>query len=681
MPSRTDTPIATDAALDKLAIDTIRTLSMDAVQAANSGHPGTPMALAPVAYTIYQRHLRFDPADPSWSDRDRFVLSNGHACMLLYSMLHLAGYEVSLEDLKQFRQKGSKTPGHPERGHTPGVEVTTGPLGQGIANAVGLAIAEQMLAARFNRPGHEIVDHHTIGIAGDGCLMEGVSFEACALAGRQKLGKLIFFYDDNKITIAGSTALAFTEDVARRFEAMEWQTLRVDDANDTAAIDRALIEAKGDTARPTLILLRSHIGYGSPKKQDTKEAHGEPLGDDEVKAAKRFYGWPEDAKFLVPDDVRGQQDAWRDRGKKWSSEWRERFAAYRQAYPLEAAEFERVMAGRAPDGLDAALAPLRESPKAEASRESGAKAIQALAAAAPELVGGSADLDPSTKTFINASVNFDFDRRDGRNIQFGVREHGMGSIVNGMAAHGGLRPFGATFFVFSDYMRPTIRLAALSKLPSIFVFTHDSVGLGEDGPTHQPIEHLASLRAIPGVHVFRPADARETAEAWAAAIQRMDGPTLLVLSRQKLPVIDRERAGAGASEGALRGGYVALEAAGARQVTLIATGSEVGPCIEAAGLLQQEGVTIRVVSLASWEVFALQQASYREAVLGPADGVRISVEAGATMGWDRYTNPRGASIGIDRFGASAPGPTNMESFGFTPVAIAERVRNVVRESH
>lgn len=670
--------------IQKLAIDTIRTLSMDAVQAANSGHPGTPMALAPVIYSIFMNHLKFDPSSPQWPDRDRFVLSNGHASMLLYSMLHLSGYDLSLEEIKKFRQWGSKTPGHPERGHTVGVEVTTGPLGQGIANSVGLAIAEQMLAARFNKPGHEIVDHYTIGIAGDGCLMEGVSYEACSLAGHLKLGKLIFLYDDNKISIAGSTQLAFTEDVAKRFEACGWQVLHVEDANDVGAIDRSIEQAKKETDRPSMIITRSIIGFGSPKRAGTKEAHGEPLGKDEVAATKKAYGWPEDAQFLVPEEVKKHYSSCKDRGALRHRAWREKFETYRKAYPADATEFERVMAGHLPDGWEKSLDGFGTDGKAEASRDSGAKAIQKLAAAVPELCGGSADLDPSTKTFMTASTNFTGGDRSGRNIQFGVREHGMGSIVNGISAHGGLRPFGATFFVFSDYMRPTIRLASLSKLPSIFVYTHDSIALGEDGPTHQPIEHLMSLRTIPGVNVIRPADPEETAQAWRSAMSRTDGPTVMVLTRQKLNVLDRSQGGAGCRtqagdgpHGVSRGGYVVREAAGAK-LTLIATGSEVGAAVGAAELLAKDGIATRVVSLPSWEIFEQQEASYRRSVLGPENGLRMSVEAGATLGWERYCQPRNAHVGMESFGSSAPGDLNMEKFGFTPGAIAARAKELLR---
>lgn len=671
---------ATDAtSIEQLAINTIRTLSMDGVQKANSGHPGTPMALAPLLYVLWSNHLRFDPCDPQWPDRDRFVLSNGHASMLLYSMLHLAGFEVSLEDLKQFRQWGSRTPGHPERGHTAGVEVTTGPLGQGISNAVGLAMAEAMLGKRFNRPQHQIVDHHTYVVCGDGDLMEGVTYEATSLAGRQRLGKLICMYDDNNISIAGRVSLSFTEDVAGRFEALGWHVSRVGDVNDLEAVGRALQDAKSQRDRPSLIIVRSIIGFGSPNRADTKEAHGEPLGEEEVRKTKQVYGWPEDATFLVPDAVREHFASWRSRGERIHGEWNERFGAYSAAFPGEAREFQRVYAGQLPSGWEAACREYPVPAKPEATRESSGAIIQRIAEALPELVGGSADLDPSTKTFIKSSCNFDEDHRDGRNIQYGIREHGMGAVVNGMAAHGGVRPFGATFFVFSDYLRPTLRLAALSGLPSIFVFTHDSVGLGEDGPTHQPIEHLASLRAIPGLTVIRPADARETAEAWQAAIENTGGPTVLVLSRQKLPGVDRAHSGPGAEDGARRGGYVARDTRNAK-VTLIGTGSEVTVSLEAAEILNGRGIAARVVSLPSWELFERQEPDYRAAVLGDTS-VRFTIEAAATFGWARYARPSGASLGVDRFGASAPGEVTMREFGFTAEGIADRVQALAEKGN
>jgi transketolase len=665
-----------EAHLDQLAIDTIRTLAMDAVQQANSGHPGTPMALAPLAYYLWGRQLRFDPEAPQWPDRDRFVLSNGHASMLLYAMLHLSGYDVSMEDLKQFRQWGSRTPGHPERGETPGVEVTTGPLGQGFANAVGMAIAEQMLAARFNRPDHEIVNHHTFVICGDGCLMEGVSNESASLAGHLHLGKLICYYDDNHISIAGSTRLAFSEDVAERFRGAGWHTTRVEDVNDVAALAEATEEARAETTRPSLILVQSVIGYGSPHRAGTKEAHGEPLGEEEVRLTKRVYGWPEEARFLVPEEVRERFRGLVDRARSQRTAWEARRASYRQAYPKEAAEFERVMSGQLPQGWESACRSLEIPDTPEATRSSGGRVLQEIAKLVPELVGGSADLDPSTKTFLKTSPNFDLLHREGRNIQYGVREHAMGAIVNGLAAHGGLRPFAATFFVFSDYMRPPLRLAALSRLPSIFVYTHDSIGLGEDGPTHEPIEHLASLRAMPHLHVIRPADARETAEAWMAALERTDGPTVLVLSRQNLPQLDRGRAALGAEEGALRGGYIVRECDGGDpELVLIATGSEVSLALEAAARLESDERRVRVVSLPCWEIFECQDATYREAVLGSSSTPRISIEAGATFGWERYLGARGVAIGVDRFGASAPGATVLRELGIT----AERAVSVAKE--
>ena len=667
--------------LTDLAVNTIRTLSMDGVQAANSGHPGTPMALAPLTYLLWTEEMRYDPESPDWPDRDRFVLSAGHASMLLYSMLHLSGYGVSLDELKSFRQWGSRTAGHPERGMIPGIEVTTGPLGQGISNAVGLAIAEQMLAARFNRPGHALVDHRTWVICSDGDLMEGVAYEACSLAGHLGLGKLICFYDDNKISIAGSTDLAFTEDVPARFRSMGWQTLTVHDINDLDALRAAIREAKDEDARPTLISVRSVIGYGSPHRAGTKEAHGEPLGAEEVKATKRVYGWPEDETFLVPDEVRTHFAEKVQERARSHAEWRSVRDRYASEHAAEASEFERVFAGELPkDWLSACLG-VEDAGKPEATRSSSGRVLQALAAAVPELVGGSADLDPSTKTYLKTSTNFSKEDRSGRNIQFGIREHGMGSILNGMAAHGGLRPFGSTFFVFSDYLRPVLRLAALSHLSSVFVFTHDSVGLGEDGPTHQPVEHLASLRAIPGVQVHRPADTREVAECWRSVIERRNGPAALVLSRQNLPTLARDRAGLGQEDGAYRGGYVLREpataAAGSSTVTLLATGSEVQVAVAAAEKLEAEGTGARVVSMPCWERFEEQDPAYRKSVLGPEDGVRVSIEAGSTFGWCRYLGKRGIAVGIDHFGASAPGDTNMQKFGFTAEHVVQTVKELL----
>ncbi|MEZ4647231.1 MAG: transketolase [Candidatus Eisenbacteria bacterium] len=667
--------------LTELAVNTIRTLSMDGVQAANSGHPGTPMALAPLTYLLWTEEMRYDPKHPDWPDRDRFVLSAGHASMLLYSMLHLSGYDLSLDELKSFRQWGSRTAGHPERGMIPGVEVTTGPLGQGISNAVGLAVAEQMLAARFNRPASAVMDHRTWVICSDGDLMEGVAYEACSLAGHLGLGKLICFYDDNKISIAGSTDLAFTEDVPARFDSMGWQTLSVHDINDLDALRAAIREAKADTSRPTLISVRSVIGFGSPHRAGTKEAHGEPLGVDEVKATKRIYGWPEDETFLVPDEVKALFAEKVEERARSRAEWTSLKERYAGEHPNDAAELNRVFSRELPQDWLSACLGVEDAGKPEATRSSSGRILQALAASIPELVGGSADLDPSTKTYLKTSTNFSKEDRTGRNIQFGIREHGMGSIVNGMAAHGGLRPFGSTFFVFSDYLRPVLRLAALSHLPSVFVFTHDSIGLGEDGPTHQPIEHLASLRAIPGLHVHRPADTRETAECWRAVIERQDGPAVLVLSRQNLPTLERGHAGLGQEDGAYRGGYVLREstpsAGGGATVTLIATGSEVEVAMAAAAQLEAAGTSARVVSMPCWERFEEQDPTYRRSVLGPDDGVRVSIEAASTFGWCRYLGGRGRAIGIDHFGASAPGPRNMEEFGFRPEHVVQTVKELL----
>jgi len=659
------------------AINTIRTLSMDAVQKANSGHPGTPMALAPMTYTLYKKYMRFDPQNPDWPDRDRFVLSNGHASMLLYSTLHLAGYDLSLENLQNFRQWGSPTAGHPERGEVPGVEVTTGPLGQGIANAVGMAMAEEMLAARFNRPGHTIVDHHTYVICGDGDLMEGISYEAGSLAGRQKLGKLICLYDDNKISIAGSTDLTFSEDVEARHKSMGWHTCRVDDVNDLEALEAAIDEARSITDRPSMILVRTVIGFGSPSKAGTASAHGEPLGEDEIAATKEAYGWPRDESFRVTAEVRDHFADFIARGQDMHKDWKTRFESYRKEHADLAAEFERVFAGRRPENWATALRSMEVLDKPEASRASSGRAIQIVAGQLPELTGGSADLDPSTKTFIKSSVNFDEGQREGRNVQYGIREHAMGAAANGMLAHGGVRAFCATFFVFCDYLRPTIRLAAISHLPTIFVFTHDSIGLGEDGPTHQPVEHLMSLRAMPKVNVFRPADTRETVEAWEAAIERTDGPSVLVLSRQGLAPIDRSPGGLGKEEGALRGGYVVQECEGTPDVTLIGTGSEVSLALEAARMLESEGKTVRVVSLPCWEVFLEQDPNYQQAVLGPEGLPRVAVEAGAAFGWEKLVGAKGAIVGLDRFGASAPGKTVMEKLGITAERVAAAARELV----
>ena len=663
------------AALDQLCINTIRTLAMDAVQKANSGHPGTPMALAPLIYVLYTRHLKFNPRNPKWPDRDRFVLSAGHASMLQYAILFLTGYDVSLDDLKAFRQWGSKTPGHPEYRDTPGIEVTTGPLGQGFGNGVGFAIAERALAARFNQPGHDIVDHYTYAICSDGDLMEGVSAEAGSLAGHLGLGRLIYFYDDNHITIEGNTSLAFdTEDVCERFAAYGWHTQVVPDVNDLDALDRAIVAAKADP-RPSFIRVRSHIAYGAPHKQDTAAAHGAPLGEDEVRAAKRFYGWPEDAQFLVPDEVLAQTRQAIQRGESAEAEWRARFDTYASGFGDLAREFEAEQKGELPKGWDAKIPSFAPSDGPMATRIASSKVMNAIAPAVPNFLGGAADLAPSTETNLKDMGDFERDSYGGRNFHFGIREHAMGAALNGMVLHGGLRPFGATFFIFSDYMRPPIRLAAIMKINPIYVWTHDSVGLGEDGPTHQPIEQLASLRAMPNMTIMRPADANETAICWRLAMEHKDGPVGLALTRQKLPIFDAESV-----KGARKGGYVLVrERKDVPDIILIGTGSEVQLCVDAAKMLEQQGVATRVVSLPCWEYFERQPQSYRDEVLPPRVTARLAVEAASPFGWRAYVGDRGAVIGLDHFGASAPGEVLFKEFGFTPQRVTERALELIRK--
>jgi len=666
--------------LDDLCINTIRILSADAVQNANSGHPGMPMGAAAMAFTLWTQFLKYNPKDPNWFDRDRFILSAGHGSMLLYSLLHLTGYDLSLDELKHFRKLGSKTPGHPERGHTPGVEVATGPLGQGFGNGVGMAMAEAWLAARFNRPGHRIIDHYIYAICGDGDLMEGVTQEAASLAGHLRLGKLIYLYDNNHISLAGATGLIFTEDVARRFDAYGWHTRPVADGNDTAEIAAAIAEAQAES-RPSLILVRTHIGYGSPKKQDSYTSHGSPLGEDELLATKKALGWPTTDKFFIPPEALDFFRTAVDRGAKAQQDWQSRFEAYRKDYPGEAAELEMTIAGKLPADWAAGLPKWQAGDKAIATRVAGGLALNALAQRIPNLMGGSADLNPSTETALKGLGDFQPPEAEGpgtpgavggewayagRNVAFGVREHAMGAAVNGMAAHGGVLPFSATFMVFSDYMKPAIRLGALSQLRVVYVFTHDSIGVGEDGPTHEPVEQLAGLRAIPGLTVLRPADPTETAEAWAFAAAH-DGPSLIVLTRQNVPHLDRANA---KDAGIARGGYILAEAeGGAPDVILIGTGSEVALCVQAREKLQGQGVKARVVSLPSWELFGKQDAAYRERVLPKAVRKRVTVEAGATLGWSRFAGDEGVIIGLDRYGASAPGGELLQHFGFT----AERV--------
>jgi transketolase len=644
---------------------------MEAVEQAQSGHPGTPMALAPVAYVLWTRHLRHDPADPDWADRDRFVLSCGHASMLLYGLLHLSGYGLTLDDIRNFRQWGSRTPGHPERRHAPGVETTTGPLGQGVGNAVGMALAERLLADRFNRPDHEVVNHRTWALVSDGDLMEGVAAEAASLAGHLRLGKLTLIYDDNRITIDGATSLAFSEDVGQRFEAYGWQVLRVDDGNDLAALDAALAAAALQSDLPTLVIVRTVIADPAPTKRNTSESHGAPLGAAEVAATKKLLGWPDEA-FHVPEEARADMHQCVERGHRWHAGWADRMAAYAGAYPDLAAEFRGRMAGDLPAGWDGGIPGFDGG--GLATRQASQKVLEALMPVVPALAGGSADLAGSTGVAVKHGGTF-APGLVGRTIHWGIREHGMAAAMNGMAAHGGVRPFGSTFLVFADYMKPSIRLAGLMGLPVIYVFTHDSIGVGEDGPTHQPIEQLAMLRSIPNVTVIRPADANETAEAWRMALGRSDGPTAIILTRQKLPVLDRKTLAP--AEFARRGGYVLHEPDGGPEAIVIATGSEVPVALDAARLLQAEGRRVRVVSLPSWEWFEAQPQTWRDGVLPPSVTARVSVEAATTFGWSRWVTDRGNSLGLDRFGASAPGDRLFQEFGLTAQRVADQVRQVL----
>ncbi len=661
--------------LDELCVDTIRTLSIDAVQKANSGHPGLPLGAAPMAYVLWTRHLRHNPRDPHWPDRDRFVLSAGHGCMLLYSLLHLTGYDLTLEDLKAFRQWGSRTPGHPEMRLTPGVEATTGPLGQGTANSVGMAIAERWLAGRFNRPGHQIVDHRTFAIVSDGDMMEGISSEAASLAGHLKLGKLTYLYDDNHVSLDGPTSWTFTEDVLRRYEAYGWQVLRVRDGDtDLDAIDVAIRSAVSQQERPTIIAVRTTIGYGSPHKAGTSAAHGSPLGAEEVVLTKKALGWEWTEPFYQPEEALRQFRTAIDRGIRAQADWERRFEAYAREYPALAEQWRTERKGALPAGWDADL-PRWKPGESLATRVASGKSINAIARHVPWLFGGDADLSESTKTKIEGQTDFDGRTGAGNNLHYGVREHAMAAIANGMACHGGVRPFVATFFCFSDYMRPAVRLAAVNELPTIFVWTHDSIGLGEDGPTHQPVEHLMSLRAMPHLAVIRPGDANETAEAWRAAMEHRDGPVGLVLCRQNLPVLDRS----GADGDATRGGYVLAEASGGDpKVILIASGSELHLAVSARARLQADGIPTRVVSLSCWEFFDRQPREYRDRVLPPGVRARLSIEAGVTLGWQKYVGGEGGSIGLDRFGASAPGEVVMRELGFIPEHVVEFAKGLLR---
>ncbi len=660
--------------LDGLCINTLRGLAIDAVEAARSGHPGAPMGLAPAGYVLWTRVLKHNPQNPAWPDRDRFVLSAGHASALLYGLLHLCGYDLPLDELKQFRQWGSRTPGHPEFGHTPGVETTTGPLGQGFANAVGMAIAERHLAARFNRGARKIVDHFTYVFCGDGDLMEGVSSEAASLAGHLGLGRLICLYDDNRVTIDGGTELSFSEDVARRFSAYRWQVLRVRDGNDLVAIEQAFSAARAESDRPSLILCRTQIAYGSPNKQGSHEAHGAPLGPEEVRLTKLRLGMPPDETFRVQEAVRRHFQRCVAKGAKAEAAWRKKRDAWARQHPELAESWRQAMEGRLPPDWDAAL-PTFADGKPVATRAAFGQALNAVAARVPTLMGGSADLSPSNNTMIQGARDFQKGAYDGRYLRFGVREHAMGAVLSGLALHKGVRPYGGTFLVFADYMRPAIRLAALMKLPVLYIFTHDSIAVGEDGPTHQPVEHLASLRAIPGLTVIRPADATETAAAWRTALQTMDGPVALILSRQNLPVLDRQRLPS--ADELAHGAYVLSAPAGAPQAILIATGSEVHLAVKAQGLLAEKGVAASVVSMPSWELFEKMPQKYRDAVLPPEVCARVAVEAGVGMGWERYVGPSGVVVGMNGFGASAPGGIVMEKFGFTPERVVEAVLGIL----
>ena len=669
-------PVLRSDDLDDICINTIRATAVDAVERANSGHPGMPMGAAPLAYVLWTRFLRHNPRNPDWPDRDRFVLSAGHASMLLYALLHLTGYDVPLEELRRFRQWGSRTPGHPEHGLTPGVETTTGPLGQGFGNAVGMAMGERLLASRFNRPGFDVVDHCTYAICSDGDMMEGVASEAASLAGHLGLGKLVCLYDDNGISIDGTTDLSFSEDVGRRFEAYRWHVQHVADGTDVGILEKALAEAREEAERPSLIVVRTHIGFGAPSKQDTAEAHGAPLGADEVAAWKERIGWPEN-EFFIPDAARRRFGEALERGAELERGWRRLFDRWAAADPELAAEWDRAMAGQLPPGWEHDL-PDFQGQTTLSTRKASGKVLAALAPRLHELVGGSADLTESTNAGLPGETPFSRER-PGRSVHFGVREHGMGAILNGLSLHGGLRPFGSTFLIFSDYMRPSMRLAALMGQPVVYVLTHDSIALGEDGPTHEPVEHMASLRAMPGLVVIRPADAAETREAWKVALERREGPTAIVLSRQELPVLDRDSLAP--ADLLARGAYVLADADGRDDLVLLASGSEVHVSLAAAELLRSEhGLSARVVSMPSWELFEQQEQTYRRRVLPPDIPVRLAVEAAATFGWSRWTGDADAIVGIDRFGASAPGSIVLERFGFTAENVATRALELLSAS-
>ena len=688
--SKTSSPVD----LDNLSINTIRFLSIDAIQKANSGHPGLPMGAAPFAYVLWTRFLKHNPSNPKWFDRDRFVLSAGHGSILLYSLLHLTGYDLSLDQIKQFRQWGSLTPGHPERSLTPGVEVTTGPLGQGVGNGVGMAMAEAFFSARYNRPGHEIIDHTTYVLASDGDLMEGVAAEAASLAGHLRLGKLIVLYDDNHVTLSAATDLTFTEDVKKRFKAYGWHTQSVEDGNDLVAIEHAIKAARRNTAKPSLILVHTHLGYGSPHKQDTFEAHGSPLGVEEVKLTKENLGWPLEPSFYIPEAALAHFRKAIEKGKYFETKWERRFSAYMQAYPDLAQELHQMMQGKLPEGWDSDIPEFSPDAKGMATRVASGKVMNAVAAKLPTFIGGSADLDPSTHTALAGEGDFESPqetiedpqgsvgggwRYSGSNLHFGIREHAMGAILNGMAAHGGMLPFGATFLIFSDYMRPPMRLAALMGLHVIYVFTHDSIALGEDGPTHEPVEQLLGLRSIPNMLVIRPADANETAAAWRIAIEHTDGPATLALTRQNVPILDVQKYPQ-LPLGVRSGGYVLEHATGNAppDIALIATGSEIQLALAARKNLEAQGVRARVVSLPCWNLFDAQPVEYKEAVL-PPNVPMLAIEAGVSLGWRPYVGPGIGVIGVDRFGASAPGETVMREYGFNVERVIERALALIKQ--
>ncbi|MGE5431735.1 MAG: transketolase [Syntrophomonadaceae bacterium] len=663
--------------LDELCINTIRFLAVDAVQKANSGHPGMPMGCAPIAYRLFTKYMRYNPANPKWFNRDKFVLSAGHGSMLLYSMLYLTGYDLSMEDLKNFRQWDSITPGHPEAILTPGVETTTGPLGQGITNAVGMAVAQEFLAATFNKNELPLLDHYIYVIASDGDMMEGVSHEASSFAGHQKLGKLIVFYDDNNISIDGSTNLAFTEDVGKRYEAYGWHVQRLENVNDLQAMDKAIENAQKEKNRPSFIVTKTHIGFGSPNKQDTSSAHGSPLGADEVKLTKKNLGWPEDKTFYVPEEVAKFFSQFKDKGHKLEADWEKQFEIYCEKYPEEGKLFNDVMTGNFGDKWQSKLPKFAVEPKGMATRSASGKVLNAIASSIPTLIGGSADLAPSNNTELKGYPAFSPEHREGRNFHFGVREHGMAGMLNGMAIYGGVIPYGGTFLVFSDYLRPAIRLGALSGLRPIYIFTHDSIGLGEDGPTHQAVEHLAALRTIPEVVVIRPADANETSYAWRAAIEHSKSPVALILTRQNLPVIDQEKYHS--AEGLLKGAYVLRDTNGTPDMILMASGSEVQHIVAAAEELEAQGIKARCVSFPSWELFDVQSEEYKNSVLIPEVKARLSVEAGVKMGWEKYVGQYGECVSIERFGMSAPGEIVMEKFGFTAGNVAKRAKELLKK--